>query len=195
MVDQPSRHNPRHHFRRVMLPAPAIEAERERNRVGEVGRVGQREAVGSVGHCATIAEPLERNKNNRRRRISVEGGRRCVDGGYAAPQLRANRIGSEQREMIFGYCYSQIFASLSALSALIAAGLWLWASLVKTPKELNQFLIISDDGITGDVADLERGVATQSLWNSRAAIAAGIAAFLQAVASALPSCADLIKLG
>ena len=42
--------DPRHDLARVMLPAPAVEAQREREGVGEVfGRRG-REAIGRVGH-------------------------------------------------------------------------------------------------------------------------------------------------
>jgi hypothetical protein len=97
--------------------------------------------------------------------------------------------------MVFGLCYSQIASYLSALFALFAAGLWLVASRVKTPRELKVFVHIGSDGIGGDVADLARGVAKQSRWNSYAATAAAIAALLQAISAALPTCADLIKLG
>jgi hypothetical protein len=97
--------------------------------------------------------------------------------------------------MIAGHCYSQIVGYLSAIFALIAATLWLSASLIKTPKNLRVFVHISDKGISGDVADLARGVAKQSRWNSFAALAAAVAAVLQAIATTLPTCADLIKLG
>lgn len=58
--------------------------------------------------------------------------------------------------------------------SFLAAVFWLRASLVKAPRDILIFAIISDGGIPaeGDVADAVRAMWTQSQWN---AIAAGCA--------------------
>jgi hypothetical protein len=55
MVDKPSRHDPRHHLGYVMLPAPALKAQREGERLGEVCGIGRFQGFRRVGHAATVA--------------------------------------------------------------------------------------------------------------------------------------------
>jgi hypothetical protein len=66
-----------------------------------------------------------------------------------------------------------------AVCAFIAAGFWLRASLVKTPKELRRLIHMPPSGpIEGDLADLARGVSAQSRWNALAATFAAAAAVM-----------------
>ncbi len=52
MLDQAPRHDCRHDLPGVALSLPAVEAQREREGVGEVIGGGRREAIGRVGHGA-----------------------------------------------------------------------------------------------------------------------------------------------
>jgi Rap1a immunity proteins len=64
MLDQALRHDLGHDLVGVVNTLPALVSKRKGKRSGQVGRVGGRELVG-VGHCQTIAEVRERNKNMR----------------------------------------------------------------------------------------------------------------------------------
>jgi hypothetical protein len=77
---------------------------------------------------------------------------------------------------------------ISGVSALVAAGLWFWASRTKTPKELRSLIHSSIGGgaFEGDLADLARGVSKQSRLNAYAALAAGISALFQFTACLTP---------
>lgn len=68
---------------------------------------------------------------------------------------------------------------LSGVFALAAAGLWLIASLTKTPDRISNGPL---EGSLFDVFDeIHISLAKQSRWNALAAGCAGIAALLQAI--------------
>ena len=58
--------DPGHHLSGVVLALATIEAQREREGAGEVVGAGGGEAIGRVGHCASVADRLEHNKNDLR---------------------------------------------------------------------------------------------------------------------------------
>jgi hypothetical protein len=70
--------------------------------------------------------------------------------------------------------------SLTAFFALVAAGMWLYASRLPTPKELT-VITLRDTGFGGELPKLFSAVALQSKWNARAAGCAAASAALQAV--------------
>ncbi len=83
---------------------------------------------------------------------------------------------------------AQTLSTASALAAFIAAGLWLWASLVVKPpltpkpdERWSHCQIISDDLKTGKQIEWGRTGRWQSRINAAAAFFAAVAAALQGV--------------
>jgi len=74
MINKPLGDHPRHEPIRVTLPLEGVKPQREREGVGEVIGRGGREAIGGVGHCASVAGRLEQDKN-----ISARGQGSYVD--------------------------------------------------------------------------------------------------------------------
>ncbi|WP_028466020.1 hypothetical protein [Nisaea denitrificans] len=75
----------------------------------------------------------------------------------------------------------------SIIAGMAAAGLWFWSSIVKVPPdpESQDFQIIdTGHGKDYDVLETAR---VQTVWNSRAALATGVAVAAQAIALLLPS--------
>ncbi len=82
--------------------------------------------------------------------------------------------------------YSQV---AGAIFGLIAAAVWLLASLVKAPPELTQNDMIASNGDIIPVLDrLMRAVATQSELNAQAALLTAIAAALSLWQAFMPTC-------
>ena len=76
------------------------------------------------------------------------------------------------------------FNEASGVLAVLAAGLWLKASLIKTPRKLDA-IIFTDMGAEGELPELFEGVHKQSRWNAAAALSSGFAAAAQAAAAFL----------
>ena len=77
--------------------------------------------------------------------------------------------------------------AVSGIAALVAAGLWLKASIIPTPAKFTYLsFFVSDDGkdghIESEVTDLMKSVAIQSKWNAWAARSAAVAAICQVAA-------------
>src|SRR5208283_495191 len=87
MLNKPLSDDLGHDLVRVVDALPALEAQREGDRIGEVGRVGGRELVG-VGHAGRIASGRERNKNNYAFRPSPTGTRMSASGASGAVRHR-----------------------------------------------------------------------------------------------------------
>jgi hypothetical protein len=64
VFDDPPSGDRGHDLVRVPDPLPAGIAQRKRDGVGEVARIGGCQRVGVIGHLPTIAEEWERNKNH-----------------------------------------------------------------------------------------------------------------------------------
>jgi len=79
MVDKTLGHDLRHQFGRVVLPFAALEAERERQRVGEIIRRRGCQALGGLCHGGMVTAMGERSKNGLRERIT-----RCTTAGSPA---------------------------------------------------------------------------------------------------------------
>lgn len=75
----------------------------------------------------------------------------------------------------------------SAAFAFIAAGFWLMSATVKTPSNFSIRVIVPIGGLgigrSTELDDLAKALFVQSWWNKYAAVAAAIAAVLQAVAT------------
>jgi hypothetical protein len=71
-----------------------------------------------------------------------------------------------------------IFTWGSIASALLAAGFWFWSAAVKLPKEITS----GYGGVGGSMQALGDNLRFQSRLSAVAAIFAGLAALLQAVA-------------
>ena len=63
MLDKALGDDCRHHFCGVMRPLASVKAQREGQGVGEVIGGGGREAIGNIGHAATVAGWREQDKN------------------------------------------------------------------------------------------------------------------------------------
>lgn len=84
-----------------------------------------------------------------------------------------------------------LLAVATATCSALAAGLWWYASTVEVSPEKADELRMEEFKKTGrhrsvalaftETADLDFTLAAQSLWNRRAAVAAGFAAFFQAI--------------
>jgi hypothetical protein len=70
----------------------------------------------------------------------------------------------------------------SAVMAVVDAGLWLKSATIKTPEKINS----GYGGSGGSMQQLGDAIRRQSRWSAGAAIAAAIAALLQAVAMIEP---------
>jgi hypothetical protein len=93
MLDKALGDDRRHDLGGVMLPPAAVEAQRERESVGEVFGGGGREAVGRVGHAAGLAR---RGNADRRWRY------RC----FAHVGPRPNHAGGGKLDLEGGALYS-----------------------------------------------------------------------------------------
>lgn len=84
--------------------------------------------------------------------------------------------------------------AVSAVFAFAAAGLWFWSTksvIEHAPNETlpgggYAFVIIDEDQATGKRIDVLKTAARQVSWNRWAALAAGVAALCQALATVLP---------
>jgi hypothetical protein len=77
-----------------------------------------------------------------------------------------------------------ILQAFSAVFALAAAICWYYVARVKTPPSLTR-IDLADDGFSGEIQQLFRGVAEQGSWNMRAAVCALVSALAQAVVASL----------
>jgi len=75
-----------------------------------------------------------------------------------------------------------LLQSLSAFFALLAAGLWFYASRLRLPEKLTHITLDDEGGFGGELRELFSGVALQSKWNAWAAGSAGLAAAFQTLA-------------
>jgi hypothetical protein len=77
----------------------------------------------------------------------------------------------------------------SAIFAAGAAGLWYWASRVKTPEKIITIEIHDGvDHVTGELDQLAKALILQSKWNARAATCAALSAACQVAAAFMPVC-------
>ena len=83
-----------------------------------------------------------------------------------------------------------LLQAVSALFAVGAATCWYLVARIETPQVLTR-IDLGDDGFTGELQQLFRGVADQGKWNKRAAICAIVAALAQAVLVKMPTCISL----
>jgi hypothetical protein len=85
--------------------------------------------------------------------------------------------------------YVHPLQALSALTAFMAAILWLWASMKEVPDEFNQKRM---EELNGDIPPVLRrqskALAIQGRINAWAAFFAGIAALFQIVLAYMPAC-------
>ena len=70
-----------------------------------------------------------------------------------------------------------------------AAGLWYWASRVRTPKKIITIEILDGvDHVTGELDQLAKALILQSRWNARAATCAALSAACQVATAFMPTC-------